>query len=396
MQAQETSSVMNGHNDSLRESIGEEQVQPAQRQSLSEEFRGPDVCFPRPASSASNTSPDQGRGATPGVRGPQHGWHTPEENRHTGLPSMGPSLQTPIPSSPYTQGLPLLGGGFPSFNLQTGIPWLEVTGGQQSHPPTLNLPPPQYPKPPIPDSGSSNMFPFQWAEVKQEPDYYPSNFFQSLLSQEKSYGINYQAQIQAISFAQAQRELQRTPEVTTNGHNDSLNTSSESREDKVQVMAQLQAAQAQRQFQQEMFQGLMNCLNDSPNTSQESRGRGVHFPRPTPSASDQEKERAEEKPIRWDNGKRLRNPRTIYSNNHVQHLESRFQRQSYLHKQEQAELASALGLTNNQVKIWFQNRRAKEKKKGERGVPETMCEKWSLNIQYEHASRMDVRSKNIL
>ena len=79
----------------------------------------------------------------------------------------------------------------------------------------------------------------------------------------------------------------------------------------------------------------MNGLNDSPNTSQESRGQGVHFPRPTPSASNQEKEGLEEKSIRWHNGKRLRNARTIYSNNHVQHLESRFQRQPYLHKQEQ-------------------------------------------------------------
>ncbi|KAM8946533.1 homeobox protein DLX-4 [Pelodytes ibericus] len=61
-------------------------------------------------------------------------------------------------------------------------------------------------------------------------------------------------------------------------------------------------------------------------------------------------------------GKKVRKPRTIYSSLQLQALNQRFQQTQYLALPERAELAAQLGLTQTQVKIWFQNKRSKYKK----------------------------------
>ncbi|XP_022088428.1 homeobox protein BarH-like 1 [Acanthaster planci] len=59
---------------------------------------------------------------------------------------------------------------------------------------------------------------------------------------------------------------------------------------------------------------------------------------------------------------RRRKARTVFVDSQLRGLEARFQAQKYLSTPERIELAVGLGLTETQVKTWFQNRRMKQKK----------------------------------
>ena len=52
-----------------------------------------------------------------------------------------------------------------------------------------------------------------------------------------------------------------------------------------------------------------------------------------------------------------RKARTAFTDSQLQSLEKAFDRQKYLSVQDRQELAAKLGLTDTQVKTWFQNRR---------------------------------------
>ncbi|XP_074532322.1 NK3 homeobox 3 [Halichoeres trimaculatus] len=58
-----------------------------------------------------------------------------------------------------------------------------------------------------------------------------------------------------------------------------------------------------------------------------------------------------------------RRARAAFSHAQVHELERRFRSQKYLSGPERADLAGALKLTETQVKIWFQNRRYKTKRR---------------------------------
>ncbi|XP_062570816.1 homeobox protein engrailed-1-B-like [Saccostrea cucullata] len=55
-------------------------------------------------------------------------------------------------------------------------------------------------------------------------------------------------------------------------------------------------------------------------------------------------------------------PRTAFSNDQLQRLKVEFDKCQYLTEQRRLELAKTLNLSEGQIKIWFQNKRAKVKK----------------------------------
>ncbi|MFH4974545.1 hypothetical protein AB6A40_001254 [Gnathostoma spinigerum] len=88
-------------------------------------------------------------------------------------------------------------------------------------------------------------------------------------------------------------------------------------------------------------------------------------------------------------GKRVRKPRTIYTSLQLQELQKRFHKTQYLALPERAELASRLGLTQTQVKIWFQNRRSKHKKMSKNGFTSERTGSEEDDEQEEEGSSMD-------
>lgn len=103
------------------------------------------------------------------------------------------------------------------------------------------------------------------------------------------------------------------------------------------------------------FLGVQDCGSNHPSSSSEQLTQSIHG---------QTRPRRPRRP--WT--------RAVFSNLQRKGLEKRFQVQKYLTKADRHQLASMLGLSDNQVKVWFQNRRMKWRQEARESVTSTNTE----------------------
>uniref|UniRef100_A0A0K0FP40 Homeobox domain-containing protein n=1 Tax=Strongyloides venezuelensis TaxID=75913 RepID=A0A0K0FP40_STRVS len=70
----------------------------------------------------------------------------------------------------------------------------------------------------------------------------------------------------------------------------------------------------------------------------------------------------------FSSNKKCRKARTIFTDKQLQELENTFEKQKYLSVQDRMDLAQRMGLSDTQVKTWYQNRRTKWKRQASVGM----------------------------
>ncbi|XP_066508954.1 homeobox protein engrailed-2b-like [Hoplias malabaricus] len=98
------------------------------------------------------------------------------------------------------------------------------------------------------------------------------------------------------------------------------------------------------------------------------------------------------KPKKKSASKEDKRPRTAFTAEQLQRLKAEFQTNRYLTEQRRTSLAHELGLNESQIKIWFQNKRAKIKKAS--GTKNTLALHLMAQGLYNHASNNNKDDKS--
>ncbi|CAJ0942119.1 unnamed protein product, partial [Ranitomeya imitator] len=90
---------------------------------------------------------------------------------------------------------------------------------------------------------------------------------------------------------------------------------------------------------------------------------------------------------------KLKRIRTVFTPEQLEKLEKDFLKQQYMVGTERVDLAATLGLTETQVKVWFQNRRIKWRKKvwNRRTPSSPSLESFPKNHQLQTPERLKER-----
>ncbi|KAI0983264.1 hypothetical protein GJ496_010404 [Pomphorhynchus laevis] len=80
----------------------------------------------------------------------------------------------------------------------------------------------------------------------------------------------------------------------------------------------------------------------------------------------------------YTTSKKIRRNRTIFSSSQLSILEESFADAHYPNTRERAELAEKIGVPDDRIQVWFQNRRAKWRRKEKRWGKATMMAEYGL------------------